>query len=186
MTFPDPSASVDLQDERVLNAALREAVDFVQAEGWDQPATLFALVPSTLVADAAPQAFDDDTSTNPLALVVQEDIPEDIRPGSEELGQFLATIRWPAPVVGAILAQEITFTNAAPGADPTPRQARLFSGLLCDADLSGPERSLIQLRPSEEELAEDPFGQDKVQLLGGDDIAPGVIHTLCATFEADE
>ena len=62
----------------------------------------------------------------------------------------------------------------------------MFSGLLCDADLSGPERSLIQLRPSEEELAEDPFGQDKVQLLGGDDIAPGVIHTLRATFEADE
>lgn len=186
MTSPDHSPNVDLQDERVLNAALREAVDFVQAEGWDQPATLFALVPASLVADAAPQAFDDDAPANPLALVVQEDIPEHIRPGSEELGQFLATIRWPAPVVGAILAQEITFSNAAPGANPAPRQARLFSGVLCDADFSGPERSLIQLRPSEEELAEDPFGQDKVQLLGGDDIAPGVIHTLRATFEADE
>ena len=128
MTFPDPSASVDLQDERVLNAALREAVDFVQAEGWDQPATLFALVPAALVADAAPQAFDDDASANPLALVVQEGIPEDIRPGSEELGQFLATIRWPAPVVGAILAQEIT--------SPTPPPVRTLprARLACLAD----------------------------------------------------
>ena len=64
MTFPDPSASVDLQDERVLNAALREAVDFVQAEGWDQPATLFALVPAALVADCllyTSDAADDST-----------------------------------------------------------------------------------------------------------------------------
>ena len=72
MTSPDSSPNVDLQDERVLNAALREAVDFVQAEGWDQPATLFALVPASLIADAAPQAFDDDAPANPLALVVQE------------------------------------------------------------------------------------------------------------------
>ena len=44
--------TLDLHDDRLLNAALREAVDFVHAEGWDQPATLFALVPYALVADA--------------------------------------------------------------------------------------------------------------------------------------
>lgn len=174
-------STIDHHDQRILNAALREAVDFVHAEGWDRPATLFALVPHALVADAID--LDSDATANPLALIVQEDVPEHIRPGSEELGEFISTIRWPEQVEGAVLAQEITFSNSAPGADPTPRQARLYSGVLSDANNSGAERSLIQLRPSEEELAEDVFAQDKIQLLGGDDIAPGVIRALRATFE---
>ncbi|WP_459611055.1 PPA1309 family protein [Corynebacterium urogenitale] len=173
----------DLHDIRVLNAALREAVDFVHAEGWDRPATLFGLVPHALVADALPSSFDE-ADANPLALVVQDGIPEHIRPGSEELGEFIATVRWPEPVVGAILAQEIVFVNSAEGADATPRAARLFSGILDDGG-DGAERSLIQLRPTEEELEADPFAQDKVELLGGDEIAPGVIATLRATFEQD-
>lgn len=177
------TSSPDLHDIRVLNAALREAVDFVHAEGWDRPATLFGLVPHALVADAMDSNFDDAT-VNPLALVVQEGIPEHIRPGSEELGEFIATVRWPEPVVGAILAQEITFLNSAEGSDAQPRAARLYSGILDDAG-SGAERSLIQLRPTDDELEADPFAQDKVELLGGDDIAPGVIATLRATFERD-
>ena len=35
---------------RALNKAMREAVDFIHAEGWDAPPTLFALVPTDLVA----------------------------------------------------------------------------------------------------------------------------------------
>ncbi len=171
-------------DMRPLNAALMEAVDFIQAEGWDRPATLFALVPSALIADA----IELDETANPLSLVVQEDIPEHIRPGSEELGEFIATVRWPQGVVGAILAQEITFLNSAEGDGATPRAARLFSGIISDATdmpAAGASRSLIQLRPTEAELEADPFGQDKVELLGGDEIAPGVIATLESTFEED-
>lgn len=178
------TSSPDLHDIRVLNAALREAVDFVHAEGWDRPATLFGLVPHALVADALDSSFDD-ADINPLALVVQEGIPEHIRPGSEELGEFIATVQWPEPVVGAILAQEIVFVNSAEGQKSEPRAARLFSGIL-DEDGSGAERSLIQLRPTEEELEADPFAQDKVELLGGDEIAPGVIATLRATFERQD
>ena len=73
--------------------------------------------------------------------------------------------------------------NTAPGAEPEPRAARLYSGILSDAQGAGAERTLVQLRPSEEELEADPFAQDKPQLLGGDDIAPGVIATLRATFK---
>ncbi|WP_392451928.1 PPA1309 family protein [Corynebacterium dentalis] len=175
------TSNPDLHDIRVLNAALLEVVDFVQAEGWDRPATLFGLVPHALVADALGSSFDDDAN-NPLALVVQEDVPDHIRPGSEELGEFIATVRWPEQVVGAILAQEITFVNSAEGAGAEPHAARLYSGVL-NEDGSGAERSLIQLRPTDQEMSEDAFAQDKVELLGGDDIAPGVIATLRATFE---
>lgn len=178
------TSTPDLHDMRVLNAALREAVDFVHAEGWDRPATLFALVPHSLVVDALGNSVDE-AESNSLALVVQEGIPEHIEPGSEELGEFIATIRWPRHVVGAILAQEISFVNAAEGPGAPPRPARLFSGVLDDAG-SGAQRSLVQLRPSESDLDADPFAQDKIELLGGDDIAPGVLATLRATFEADD
>lgn len=181
-------------DIRPLNAALREAVDFVHAEGWDRPATLFALVPAELVQDvlAAGDSPDDSDAAAPLALVVQDDLPDHIRPGSDELGEYIATVQWPEVVVGAVLAQEIMFRNSAadggsdgaPGAPGAaePRQARLFTGVID----GGPDRTLLQLRPSEEDLADNPFAEDEVQLLGGMDgaeIAPGVTAMLRYTFE---
>ncbi|MDN6478408.1 PPA1309 family protein, partial [Corynebacterium variabile] len=103
-------------DLRPLTAALREAVDFVHAEGWDRPPTLFALVPAHLVQDtlaAGGQETDLDAAQHPLTLVVQDELPEHILPGSEELGDYIASAQWPPLVVGAVLAQEIMFSNAA-------------------------------------------------------------------------
>ncbi|MEJ6549476.1 PPA1309 family protein [Corynebacterium sp. USCH3] len=178
------NASNQTSDIRPLNAALREAVDFVHAEGWDRPATLFALVPTELVQDviaAGETDGTDGTETPPLSLVVQDDLPDHIRPGSDELGEYIATVRWPEVVVGAVLAQEIMFRNSA---DPeaVPRQARIFTGVID----GGPDRTLLQLRPDEEDLAADPFAEDKVELLGGlegAEIAPGVTSMLRFTFE---
>ncbi|AGP31357.1 hypothetical protein A606_08570 [Corynebacterium terpenotabidum Y-11] len=174
---PDPRT-----DLRPLNAALREAVDFIHAEGWDRPPTLFALVPAHLVQDtlaAGGQEADLDASDHPLTLVVQDELPEHILPGSDELGDYIASAQWPPLVIGAVLAQEILFTNSAPGADPTPRPARFFSGIID----GGPERTLVQLRPTEEELDADPFAQDRITLLGGENLAPGVIAALRSSFE---
>ncbi|RAV33559.1 PPA1309 family protein [Corynebacterium heidelbergense] len=174
---------VDIGNPRVLNAAVLEAVDFVQAEGWDRPPSLFALVPLELVSDAVDLVEDPDRRRrNPLALVLQEDIPEHIPPGSEELGEFIAAIRWPKAVVGAVLAQEIRFVNSA--SDAVARPARLFSGILDDAG-TGPELTLVQLRPSAEELEQDLFAQDRVELLGGENLAPGVTAALRASFDPD-
>lgn len=169
-------------DIRPLNAALREAVDFIHAEGWDRPPTLFALVPAHLVQDslaAGGQDTDVDAAHHPLTLVVQDELPGHILPGSDELGDYIASAQWPPLVVGAVLAQEIMFSNAAPGADPSPRHARFYSGVIDD----GPERTLVQLRPTEEELDDDPFAADRVTLLGGEDLAPGVIAALRSSFE---
>lgn len=156
---------------QALNKAMLEAVDFIHAEGWDAQPTLFALVPSQLIDIA-----DDDA---PLTLVVQDHLPPHILPGSNELGDYISRIQWPDEVVGAILAQEITMRDPS---DPTDklRQARLLSGVLrSEVDLT-----LLQLRPTEEELAElGPFGEDKVELRGGPQVAPGVIAALRATFD---
>lgn len=158
---------------QALNKALLEAVDFIHAEGWNQPPTLFALVPSHLLADAI------EPDDAPLALVVQDNLPKTIVPASEELGEYIAHILWPEAVVGAILAQEIMFQDANEP-NSQPRAARLFSGVLRN-DL---DNTLLQIRPTEEELAtKGVFAEDDVELRGGKGIAPGVIAALRATFE---
>ncbi|WP_337448147.1 PPA1309 family protein [Corynebacterium pseudokroppenstedtii] len=172
--MPTPDAPTDRQ---LLERAMRKAVDFIHAEGWDQPPTLFGLVPASVIARETGAIIDDEQDN--LTLVVQ-DLP-DIGSG-EELQDYIARTAWPRSVTGTILAQEIMFQNSAePGSGP--RKARLFSGIIDD----GPDLTLLQLRPTEDELeAAGAFSQDNIELLGGPDVAPGVIALLRSTFEAVE
>ncbi len=179
---------------RALNKAMREAVDFIHAEGWDAPPTLFALVPTELVAA---QLGDVDDSS-PLTLVVQE-LPEGIEPGSEHLADYVSRLAWPQEIAGVILAQEITFKDTSDAALADARPARLFSGVLratamddssadgaTEFEENGAELTLLQLRPTEEELAEaGPFAEDDIQLRGGPNVAPGVIAALRYGLEQD-
>ncbi|AZA10902.1 PPA1309 family protein [Corynebacterium gerontici] len=165
--------------QQALNKAMLEAVDFIHAEGWDAPPTLFALVPAEFLGSII-----DDADDAPLALVVQENLPEHIQPGSEELGEYITRIEWPEGVIGAVLAQEIMFRDASAPEQPA-RPARLFSGVLSEHHNSeGFSLTLLQLRPTEEELAKrGAFAEDEVELRGGPGVAPGVIAALEASFE---
>ena len=167
-----------MREQQALNKAMMEAVEFVHAEGWDAPPTLFGLVPTQLLVD---ELVDLDDSS-PLTLVVQ-DLPEHILPGSEELGEYVYRIAWPSEVEGVILAQEIVFKDASAGDDAQPRPARLFSGVLREEDL---DQTLLQLRLTDEELEErGAFAQDDIELRGGPGIAPGVLAALRYGLEQD-
>lgn len=167
-----------MREQQALNKAMMEAVEFVHAEGWDAPPTLFGLVPTQLLVD---ELVDPDDSS-PLTLVVQ-DLPEHILPGSEELGEYVSRIAWPSEVEGVILAQEIVFKDASAGDDAQPRPARLFSGVLRGEDL---DQTLLQLRLTDEELEErGAFAQDDIELRGGPGIAPGVLAALRYGLEQD-
>lgn len=169
--------------QQALNKAMMEAVEFVHAEGWDASPTLFALVPTALLEDQL-AALDEDTD-NPLTLVVQEDLPEHIQPGSDELGDYITRLAWPEEIAGVVLAQEIMFkdTSGDDAADQA-RPARLFSGVLRE---EGVELTLLQIRPTEEELeAAGPFAEDDIQLRGGPGVAPAVIGALRYSLENEE
>ena len=167
-----------MREQQALNKAMMEAVEFVHAEGWDAPPTLFGLVPTQLLVD---ELVDLDDSS-PLTLVVQ-DLPEHILPGSEELGEYVSRTAWPREVEGVILAQEIVFKDASQGEGAQPRPALLFSGVLRDEDV---EQTLLQLRLTEEELEErGAFAQDDIELRGGPGVAPGVLAALRYGLEQD-
>lgn len=160
----------NLLSDAALNRALLEAVDFVHAEGWNQQPTLFALVPSELLTGFLPAADE-----APLALVVQDNLPENLSPASPELAEYLSRVSWPEEVVGTILAQEIRFRDAQNPEEPA-QPARLFSGVL----RGEVERTILQLPKGED--AEEPFAGDDYELRGGN-IAPEVLATLRETLQ---
>lgn len=163
---------------QALNKAMLEAVEFIHAEGWDASPTLFALVPSRLLADQVDRL--DDIEETPLTLVVQDNLPDNLEAGSEALADYVSRLAWPQEVAGVVLAQEILFRDTAGDAEPQP--ARLFSGVLRSEE----DLTLLQLRPSEAELAErGPFAQDDIELRGGPTVAPGVIAALRYGLEQD-
>ncbi|MGP6175148.1 PPA1309 family protein [Corynebacterium sp. A21] len=169
MTSPELS-------EQVLNKAMLEAVEFVHAEEWDAAPTLFALVPSHLLSDQL-----DENEDSPLTLVVQDNLPDNLEAGSEALADYVSRIAWPTQIVGVVLAQEIKFRDTS-SSDTAPRPARLFSGVL----RSEVELTLLQLRPTDDELAErGPFAEDEIELRGGPTVAPGVIEALRYGLELD-
>nr|WP_120492078.1 PPA1309 family protein [Corynebacterium lactis] len=187
------SGARDHTSQQALNRAVREAVEYVHAEGWDHPPSLFALVPTTALADAI---ADDLLDSSPLTVIAQEPLPEGIEGGSPELADFIARTSWPAGVVGAVLAQEVlivppeeaeSFGDAsldevrAHADGHRARQARLFTGVITD----GPNLTLIQPRPTESELeAAGPFAEDDIELRDGSGLANGVTQALYGTFDA--
>lgn len=184
--------------ESALAHAVHEIVDFVDAEGWDRPPTLFALVPTALLAAAEPTLGDHLDDGHDYTPVVQEQLPDDVEGGSPALEEFLSTTSWPEQVAGCALVQEIVVLPPEAESDldeatapqltdrhgtairdmalrhPDGREARLVTAVLRD----GPSLSLLELRPTDD----DPFAGAELRTY--DDLAPGVVAALYATLDA--
>ncbi|GAB3128778.1 PPA1309 family protein [Tsukamurella serpentis] len=189
-------------DEAALGRAAREAIEFVEPQGWGQPPQLFGLVPTSLLATSQPEWADilDDGAS--LTVIEQEPLPGDPQGGSAELDGVLATTTWPQEVVGCALVQEIIVLppdaeadldgalephladvdaadragRAAAESHPGRKQARMVAAVLRD----GQRITLLSVRPDDED---DPFAES--DLLRADQLAPGLVQGLIATFDED-
>ena len=142
-----------------LSNALHQCAQYVDTLEWGSPDLLFALVPTAVLAQQAPDLVDaDDPSA--LSPVLQE--PEDPTASTQDL---LATVAWPDAVVGCALATQINVVQ--PDALDTEGQpARLFAGVL----RTGSRVALLQMK-GEDGLRTHP------------DLAPDLLDALAATFE---
>lgn len=172
----------------LLEAVAAEIEDFVGQSGWDVGPTLFALVPTRLLAadPAAAAALGDlagedpsEISAESITPIAQEELPEG------PLDEVLAQIGWPEEVLGCALSQEIVMlpASAEPELDdltvesatataldhPDRREARLVVAVLRDGRSAG----ILRLRGTTE------TGDD---LLTGPDLAPNLVAALSATF----
>lgn len=106
----DVSAAGDEEPSGRVHPALRQVAREVEAHvaasGWDQPARLYALVPTSelVVAEpalAATLGLDEISAAGALTPVEQDELPAD-RP----LEDVLAGVMWPAQVVGCAAVVE--------------------------------------------------------------------------------
>jgi hypothetical protein len=92
-----------VEDRDLLEAAL-DIERHVDADGWDQPALLFALVPTEQVRAEQPAlAAQLGVAEGGPALTTFEQEPP---PDDEPLDAFLARIEWPEQIAGAAVVVE--------------------------------------------------------------------------------
>jgi hypothetical protein len=164
---PAPSAQF------VLDTVSAEIEAYMGQLGWDAQPTLFALVPTRLLAadpaaapflDEAIAALDPaDIALDHLTPVAQDPLPEG------PLDEALGGITWPAEVAGVALSQEITMLptsveSVLDGLEPMAaydvaahhpelKEARIIVAVLRDGTRSG----LMRFRgENEDELLTDP------------------------------
>lgn len=162
-----------------LVAALVEVERHVARLGWDQPARLFALIPTAELIAAEPALAEHLSAGAPDGYSSIEQ--DGFHPGSD-LAETLARIAWPATVAGCVLALERAFLPAAAEADlPDDPDAaaravasdprRLDLRVVVGVTRDGRRHGVARVR-----------GEDG-ELLGGSDLVPALADALAHTLE---
>lgn len=112
---PEPESQAEqVEVDPVLRAAVREIEAHSAEAGWDQPARLYALVPTADILAREPQlaaamGIDAATAAGSLTPVEQDQMPPD-----RTLEQALENIMWPAEVFGcAAVVERLVLPPAA-------------------------------------------------------------------------
>jgi hypothetical protein len=170
-----------------LSRAVIEIEKHVSTAGWDQPAQLFALVPTAELLAAEPQLAAElgaEDASQPLTPVAQGELPGGME--DEHLADALAQIEWPDGVSGCALAIErIVLPSSAEdglssvesdaelarmaGSDPRRHEVRMVAAVLREGDRFG----AVRLRAHDEDGA----------VLTGTDLVPTLCEVLSLTFE---
>lgn len=183
-TTPDPPAASSADHHDALVAALVELERHVGQAGWDQPARLFALVLTDVLARSEPTLAAElglrTTAAGgpPAALTAVEQ--EEFAPGTD-LGEAVAGLEWPETVFGCALSLERAFLPAELEAQlpedldeaaevvarhPERQDIRVVVGV----DRSGAHHGVARLVSRPEDL------------LGGPDLVPDLTTALADTL----
>lgn len=170
-----------------LSRAVIEIEKHVSSAGWDQPAQLFALVPTDELLRAEPQLAAElgaDDASQPLTPVAQGELPGSLE--DEHLADALGRIEWPDGVSGCALSIERIVLPATAeaglssadsdaelarmaGSDPRRHEVRMVAAVLRE----GARFGAVRLRSHDEDSA----------VLTGADLVPTLCEVLSLTFE---
>lgn len=161
-----------------LNAVVRELEQHASRAGWDQPAQLFALVPTAELIAREPGLAEELTDAHSLTPVQQEELPP------EELELLLQQIIWPQGVAGvaAIVERLILPPAAEEGIPEDPEEAAAYAAnhpdreevrIVAAATRTGESMCALRVRAHDEDA--------KVAV--GPDLVPALLELLHATLE---
>ncbi|MGI8899704.1 MAG: PPA1309 family protein [Nocardioides sp.] len=180
----DPVPADPVLADPVLVAVVREIEEHAAGRGWDQPASLFALVPtSDLLARepglAAAFEIDEDTAAESLTPVEQEALAPD-----RSLERTLEQIMWPDEVAGcAVVVERLVLPPSVDGQIPDDDSAALdFAAehpdrqevrFVAAALRTGATFCALRLRTHD----------DAFSVLEGPDLVPALLQLLSSTLE---
>lgn len=165
---------------RALPGTAREVEQFVATGGWDQPAQLFALVPTQLLLESQPGLAGQLDVESTLTPVAQEVLPEG--------EQSLDSIEWPEAVAGCAFVREIVVlppeaeeevgglpedpdeARRAVADHPAKQEARLVAAVL----RNGAGTCVLRVR--------GVGSPDEDPMIERSDLAPNLIRALLATL----
>jgi hypothetical protein len=161
-----------------LNLVVRELEQHAAKAGWDQPAQLFALVPTAELIEREPGLAEVLTESHSLTPVQQEELPP------EELETLLQQIVWPEGVAGvaAIVERLILPPAAEAGIPEDPAAAAEYAAthpdreevrIVAAATRGGESMCALRVRAHDEDA--------KVAV--GPDLVPALLELLHATLE---
>jgi hypothetical protein len=176
----------DLDVDPALAAAVLEIEHHIAADGWDQPARLYALVETAALVEhepalAAAMGLDASSAQGSLTPVEQDQLAPD-----QPLEVALESISWPAGVAGcAAVVERLVLPPDADAdlpADPTSAEEfarehpdRQEVRIVAGATRAGATYCALRLRAHD----------DDQSVVGGADLVPGLLQLLGATL-ADE
>ena len=177
--------SEELDEQTIaLRTAVREIEGYAAEAGWDQPARLFALVPTADLLSREPGlaealGVDTDAPTDALTPVEQEPLP-----GDRPLEDLLAEIMWPAEVQGcAAVVERLVLPPSADDTVPDdPEAAQTFAEehpdreevrIVAAAVRGGSTYCALRLRSRD----------DPLDVLESPDLVPALLELLSGTLQ---
>jgi len=168
----------------VLRAAVREIETHAAEAGWDQPARLYALVPTADLVEreprlAAAMGLDATTAAGSLTPVEQDHVPLD-----RTLEQVLGEIMWPAEVFGAAavverlvlppsaneqIPEDASAAEEYAATHPERQEVRIVAGATRD----GSTYCALRLKSHD----------DHNSVVEGTDLVPALLELLSSTLE---
>ena len=178
--------TADLDTDPALAAAVLEIETHAAADGWDQPARLFALVHTARLVEhephlAAAMGLDEASAEGSLTPVEQDQLSAE-----QELEEVLETITWPAGVAGcaavverlvlppeadAELPEEPVAAHEYARGHPLRQEVRIVAG----ATRAGATYCALRMRAHDDERS----------VVGGADLVPQLLALLGTTLEGD-
>ena len=181
---PEQATGPEDEAEAALRGAVREIEAYAARAGWDQPARLFALVPTTDLLHREPalaEALGVDGEANPADLtpVEQEPVAAD-----QQVEEVLAEIMWPAEVFGcAAVVERLVLPPSADGELPEdPEEAQAFAAdhpdrqevrIVAAATRDGSTYCALRMRSHDDEFS----------VLESRDLVPALLELLSGTLE---
>lgn len=180
----DPLGSLDA--DPALAAAVLEIESHIADGGWDQPARLYALVPTAdlVVREpdlAAAMGLDEASAQGSLTPVEQDQLPRD-----RLLEDALMGITWPPQVAGcAAVVERLVLPPGSDGEVPDEQEAaerfarehpdRQEVRIVAGVTRAGSAYAALRLRAHD----------DASSVVGGIDLVPGLTALLGSTLDND-